>query len=219
MSSNNTAPTPITDKNGKQTTVHKKTASGSGSSRSIPSVSSGKRLAEYDEVKDVVTDLINESEALHSNSSYNFKPQIVSVEKIIVRLIGHDPTIGVNTDTTYGGRGKNAVYGDHISVGSVTKILDQLVEDGELVKVKEPTYDEKRLGGGDKNVEYVSFPYRNKVGYITADVLADSKVKVTEEKNAKKVAKLRQTAAETVAARHADEVEEELARLREQAGI
>jgi len=217
MSSNNTRPEPIIDKNGKATTVHKKTDSVTNA-RTIPSVKSSKRVVEYDEVKDIVADIFNKDNISYMDRGY--APRVVTADSLVIALIGHDPTRGKNTDPKYtDGRTKAAWYGDHISVGAVNKVLAELVEDGVLTKVKENNYFDQERGTMDDNAKFVTFPYRAKSGYLPTERLEEFKAKVSEKENEKAIQKLRDSATATVAARHQDEVEEELKRLRVEAGI
>lgn len=213
----NTHPEPIIDKNGVPTTRHKKFAS-NNSTRDITNISAGKRKVTYDEVSDAVADAFIKENKIAVAGGY--RPHVLSLDSIFVQLIGHDPTIGQQTDIRYnGGRSKASRYGDHLSVSSVNTILAQLVEDGVIVKVKENNYNDERNGTGDANAKFVTFGYRNKSGYVLTEALEDSKKKISDAENEKVIEKLRTQARATVADRYADEVELELELLRNKAGI
>jgi polyhydroxyalkanoate synthesis regulator phasin len=227
MNPGNTRPEPIVDKNGVSTIRHKKldTASSNSRSASAPAPTTSKiNGVGYEEVRDVISDLSAKSNESRNNSlanpdvalSYhNTRIRVIPKEDIYVALIGENPTVGRNTDTQYGGKSRTAVFNERISTSSVNKVIDQMIEDGELVKVKENTYRDK----SDKNNAYVTFPYRSKSGYVLAEELEEAKELVNELKNSQAVEKLTQEARMTVAAKHEDEVQAEVARLRAEAGI
>lgn len=146
------------------------------------------------------------------------KPSVVGLYRIVFRLLGFDPLSGKNTDTRYGGRSKDSWINEHLSMSTLRKVLDCLVETGEVVKVSEPS--RFTTSPAEARVRRaVCFPYQVRTGYLLADTYAAALDRADSEKRDQQRARLLVAAKDELAGRHADELSEIYARLCGDAGL
>jgi hypothetical protein len=141
-------------------------------------------------------------------------PYAVTAKVIAELIIGFDPSQGTTTPR-FGGRTADAWFNEFVAIGVIRRILeDQMVKSGVLRKV---------VAGGAFGPRYdspfVLFRSTNRVGYVlTQDYDASVEANAVTA-TGRNLDALRAQATATVALRHADEVETEVARLIEAAGL
>lgn len=155
-----------------------------------------------DGVRDTVTDLMEE----HRWSSL---PSAITQRDIASAALGFDASVGKPT-ARYGGKSESAWWNEFIKYASIRKSLDRLVNDGKLVKVTRSSQFSKEKG----DERFVHIP--GKTGWVTSEAYDEGVEKWSSEQNTKLMAELRRQASQTIAERHADEVEAELELLKKE---
>jgi hypothetical protein len=99
------------------------------------------------------------------------KPSAVNLYDIVTQLLGFNPLTGKDTDTRYrskGAKSKDAWINEHLSMAHLRKLLDELIEQQELVKVTDPSRFDKSAAA-QRLRRAVTFPFRIQTGYVPAD--------------------------------------------------
>lgn len=167
--------------------------------------------ATREEVHDAIADL--ESERVGSG-----QPTVAGLYSIVTRLLGFDPLRSKNTDTNYGGRSKDAWVNDHLSMSALRKVLDEMLDAGEIVKLNDPgrwpsTSEDKRL------LRAVCFPYGLRAGYLLAETYETALDRADSDKRNARRDEILAEAKEELARLHAEELAEIYARLCTQVGL
>jgi hypothetical protein len=154
-----------------------------------------------EEIRDCVADL---SRAHRPAGS---KPTSVSPLDIAQHAIGFDPSV-----YGYSSSSKESNFTPFIKVGALKKSLSRLVEEGVLRKVVSGGY-------GHPSVDDRYVFIHGKAGYVTTVDYEESVLLVDGKARIERIAELRKRAEHLVAERYPQEVEAELARLVEKAGL
>lgn len=161
-----------------------------------------KRQVAADELRDIIADLSFDRSAEHAGR--NGGPIAVGFRDIARAVLGFEADMH-GTTPDFGGKSPEGYIGQFLAVSPAKRVLGEMVDAGELraVNDKRDSIDHR----------YVKFQYRTKSGWVLASQYADSKSRVDAYADAQKLEKLRAKARQTVADRHADEVEAVLAEL------
>tara|TARA_R110002051_G_scaffold314950_4_gene392664 strand:- start:9435 stop:10154 length:720 start_codon:yes stop_codon:yes gene_type:complete len=138
--------------------------------------------------------------------TFDGKPHVRSTRDILTELIGFDAA-GMLRGKDFGGKTVDGWFNQFIKVSATKRMLDTLTADGSIVKVNPgnrftATPDYYALHFGDV-----------RSGYVTAAAHAQAHAALVAKQDEARIAQLRIRATATVAARHQDEIETELARL------
>lgn len=163
-----------------------------------------------DEIRDILAD------AVWRLSGHDDRPTALSVRALAEKMIGFDPSQG-KPSAGFGGKSPDAYFTPFISMGGLRRLLDGMVEQGVLAKVTDSNYfsDDatKRVASA------VRFPHGSKVGYVLADMLADSLERRSAAKRDQRRDKLRAQAAQVIAEKYAAEVTAVYEKLCAEAGL
>ncbi|MFE6966982.1 hypothetical protein ACFVAJ_17860 [Agromyces sp. NPDC057679] len=151
-----------------------------------------------EEIRDIIADLEAEG-----GSALN----PVGIADICKYVIGFDPVYG-RTNRGGGGRSAGAWMREHFAVSKAEKAIAELVDDGVIMKVSQPSSREEKAA----EVGIVSY-WRRRAGWVTVAAYDERTQQRADERRAAKIEKLRVEAQQIVAARYPDEVEAELDRL------
>lgn len=156
-----------------------------------------------DELRDVIADLCISTPG----------PRVTapSLMDIVETVLGFDPAIGLNT-SGFGGKSKDGYINQFLKVGALRKSLTSLEADGAIRKLTSGSYLQ---ASADDRYAII----RGRTGYVTTEAWEEAVANVDEGRRLKQLDKLREQAARNVAQRHQDEVDKELTRLAEEAGI
>lgn len=158
-----------------------------------------------EELRDIIADI--------SVQPGDRKPIAVSVRELISGWLKFDPAWGFQT-VEFGGKSVSGYLTEFAALSSIKRNIAALVADGVLRAVTSgpqfhPSADDK----------YVTFCGGSRSGFVLSTSYEDSVATVADVERDAKIMKLTEQASKIVAARHADEVEAELARLMAEAGI
>jgi hypothetical protein len=161
-----------------------------------------------EEVHDVVRDRQHYSyRILHTNDMYP-----VDRWTIAETILGFDPIGSNNTNTQFGGKSKSAWVNPHLSVGTLDRVLNQLVEDGVLVKVHKPDWRQRTDKAAQRLAAAVKFHHRI-AGYVTKEALDESYDRLDANIRNSKRAKLMKQARDQIADKYAKQVQAVYAKM------
>lgn len=130
---------------------------------------------------------------------------VMSVRAIAVKLLGFDPTAGQNTTPTYGGHSPDFFFNQHLSMGALRRVLNEMTEQGVVTKVTDLSYTatpaERRFA------RLVHFSHGVGSGYVLTEEFEQSGANYDAEQRDTQRSKIMEAAAKVIAEKHADEVQ------------
>lgn len=156
-----------------------------------------------EEVRDVIADLCV--------STSGPKVSAPSITDIVDSVLGFDPALGMST-SEFGGKSRDGYTNQFLKMGPLRRSLARLQADGAIRKLTSGSF--LNASADDRYAKI-----RSKTGYVTSQAYDEAVAAVDEGRRKKQIEQLRTQAGKNVAEHHQDEVEQELVRLAEEAGI
>lgn len=161
-----------------------------------------------EEVRDVIAD----GEHRWSRSS---KPTedlyVVGKWDIVEAILGDDPSRQLYRGSGFG-PSRESYINPHLSMSALVKVLDQMVEDGVLTKLNEPTYRTHNKTEAQRLTRAVMF-HRAKAGWVLTASLDEAYARADARQRDQQRRKLRKAAEQEIITKFAKQVDAAYRRL------